>query len=269
MAASSEMNTGSPPVLATHRPGGGAALVAGGSGALGRAISLQLALAGSDVAFTYHRNETAAVQLAREIAALGRRVSFAAVALEDAASVADFVARARRELGAMQSVVYASGPALRLEAIADIAPSRWTEVLQADVNGCFNLVQKTLPSVRESGGAYVAIITAAVARYPARDALSAVPKAAVELLMRGIAKEEGRHGVRANCVAPGWIDAGVGQHMLQQELSAETASRVVRAIPLRRLGTPEDVARATQFLLSSQAGYISGQTIAVDGGMQV
>jgi NAD(P)-dependent dehydrogenase (short-subunit alcohol dehydrogenase family) len=115
----------------------------------------------------------------------------------------------------------------------------------------------------------VAIITAAVDRYPARDALSAVPKAAIELLIRGLAKEEGRHGVRANCVAPGWIDAGVGQHMLQHELSADAAARVVKSIPLRRLGTPEDVASITRFLLSSAAGYISGQTIAVDGGMQV
>jgi NAD(P)-dependent dehydrogenase (short-subunit alcohol dehydrogenase family) len=263
------MSTGSPSDLATRRAGGGVALIAGGSGALGRAISLQLALAGSDIAFTYHLNETAAAQLAAEIGALGRRVHFAAVAMEDPASVADFVAHAGSELGAIQFVVYASGPALRLEAIADIEPSRWAEVLKADVNGCFNLVQQTLPSVRETRGAYVAIITAAVARYPARDALSAVPKAAIELLIRGIAKEEGRNGVRANCVAPGWINAGVGHHMLQHELSSEANSRVVRAIPLRRLGTPKDVANATRFLLSPEAAYISGQTIAVDGGMQV
>jgi NAD(P)-dependent dehydrogenase (short-subunit alcohol dehydrogenase family) len=269
MAADSTMDTESPPGLVTGRPDAGVAFIAGGSGALGRAIALQLAHEGSDIAFTYRRNEAAAIRLARDVTALGRRVSFAAVTLEDAASVAGFVARVRVELGAIQSVIYSSGPSLRLEAIADIEPSRWAEVMNADINGCFNLVQQTLPSVRECRGAYVAIITAAVDRYPARDALSAVPKAAIELLIRGLAKEEGRHGVRANCVAPGWIDAGVGQHMLQHELSADAAARVVKSIPLRRLGTPEDVASITRFLLSSAAGYISGQTIAVDGGMQV
>jgi NAD(P)-dependent dehydrogenase (short-subunit alcohol dehydrogenase family) len=247
----------------------GVALVAGGSGALGRAIALQLAQAGLDIAFTFHRNEAGAAQLAAAIVALGRSVCFASVPLESAARVAAFVARVSGELGEIRSVVYASGPALRLAAIADIPPARWVEVMNTDVNGCFNLVQQTLPQLRESRGAYVALITAAVDRYPARDALSAVPKAAVELLMRGIAKEEGRHGVRANCVAPGWIGAGVGQHMLQYELSPDAASRVVKAIPLGRLGTPEDVANATRFLLSPEAAYISGQTIAIDGGMQV
>ncbi|MNE66024.1 2-(S)-hydroxypropyl-CoM dehydrogenase [compost metagenome] len=122
---------------------------------------------------------------------------------------------------------------------------------------------------KAGGGAYVAVITAAVERVPVRDICSAAPKAAIEMLMRGVAKEEGRFGVRANCVGPGWIDAGLGREVMRTELTEEHIEQIRRSIPLRRIGQPEDIAEAVVFLLSSKASFISGQSLAVDGGMQL
>ncbi len=247
----------------------GAAIVTGGSGGIGKAICLTLAQAGSDIVLTYGRNKAAAESLAREIEALGRRVEIAPLAIEDADAVVEFVKGVADRHGSIHSVVYASGPSLHMEFISEIKPERWARVIQIDVNGCFNLVHATLPYMRQSRGAYVAVITAAVERVPARDIQSAAPKAAIEMLVRGLAKEEGRHGIRANCVGPGWIAAGLGQQVMDTELTQQHIDKIVKAIPLQRIGQAEDIADAALFLLSSRSGFITGQSLAVDGGMQV
>jgi NAD(P)-dependent dehydrogenase (short-subunit alcohol dehydrogenase family) len=156
-----------------------------------------------------------------------------------------------------------------MQFISQIDPADWARVMAVDVNGAFNLVSATLPHLRKAHGAYVAVITSAVERVPVRDIQSAAPKAAIETLMRGVAKEEGRHGIRANCVGPGWIRAGLGQHVIEHELTPEMVDNVIKSIPLRRMGDACDIADATLFLLSSRARFITGQSLAVDGGLQL
>lgn len=247
----------------------GFAIVTGGSGGIGREIALTLARAGSNVALSYSRNLAAAEAVAEEIRALGRQAEIAPLAIEDAAQVNAFVENALTRLGALHTVVYASGPGLHMEFIAQIQPEDWARTMAIDINGCFNLVHATLPHMRKTHGAYLAIITSAVERVPARDIQSAAPKAAIEMLMRGIAKEEGRHGIRANCVGPGWIKAGLGQLVIDTELTPEHIDGILKSIPLRTMGEARDIADAALFLLSSRARFISGQSLAVDGGMQV
>ena len=246
----------------------GLAIVTGGSGGIGREIALSLARAGSDVAITYCRNKAAADEVVAQIQAMGRQAEASALAIEDDAAVSAWVEDVMSRHSHLHSVVYASGPGLHMETIAEIKPAGWAKVMAIDVNGSFNLVHATLPHVRKARGAYVAVITAAVERVPARDIQSAAPKAAVEMLMRGVAKEEGRNGVRANCVGPGWIDAGLGRQVIDNELSPEMVERIVKAIPLRTMGEGQDIADAALFLLSSRAKFITGQSLAVDGGMQ-
>jgi NAD(P)-dependent dehydrogenase (short-subunit alcohol dehydrogenase family) len=247
----------------------GVAIVVGGSGGIGREVALALAAAGSNVALTYGRKLALAEDVATHIRSLGREASVTQLAIEDATQVTSFVGDAVARFGSIHSVVYASGPPLHMQFISEITPTDWARVMQVDINGCFNLVHATLPYVRRAKGSYVAVITAAVERVPSRDIQSAAPKAAIEMLMRGVAKEEGRAGVRANCVGPGWIAAGLGQHVMDTELTPAKVQAIVQAIPLKRIGEARDVADAVLFLLSSRARFITGQTIAVDGGMQI
>ncbi|MEN2977777.1 SDR family oxidoreductase (plasmid) [Tistrella bauzanensis] len=245
-------------------------LVAGGTGGIGHAVCTALAADGFDVAFTYGRNHDGAETLAAELAAAGARHVYRAVPLEDAAAVAAFADHVADILGRIDAVVYAAGPNLSLKPISALAPAEWSHVIDVDVKGAFHLVAATLPHLRrQPSSAMVAITTAAVARVPKADILSAAPKSAIETLFRGIAKEEGRNGIRANCVGPGWIDGGMGRRVVAAQFTPAKLDRLLAGTPLGRMGTPRDVAAAAAFLLSDAAGYITGQSLAVDGGLQL
>jgi 3-oxoacyl-[acyl-carrier protein] reductase len=143
-------------------------------------------------------------------------------------------------------------------------------VIDTDVEGFFSVAKTAIPVFRnQRDGALIAITTAATRHYPTRDALSAVPKAAIEQLVVAIAKEEGRFGIRANCVAPGMIDAGLGARMLTRDFEPSVSDAFMRSIPLRRFGTCADISSVVTFLASSGARYVSGQIIGVDGGWQL
>lgn len=247
------------------------AIVAGGTGGIGRAVCLTLAREGFDIGFTYRNNRDGARTLSEQIIAMGREVESASVALEDADAVAEFVARVVEKFGSINSAIYAVGPDLKLKPIADITAKEWSDVIDVDVKGSFNLFSSALPHLRKAGdGTVVAVVTAAVERVPSLDILSAAPKAAVEMLVRGIAKEEGRRGIRANCVGPGWIAGeGMGARLMETSLTQDYIDKTRKFIPLRKFGAPEDIANAVAFLISDKARYITGQTIAVDGGMQI
>ncbi|SEB61828.1 SDR family oxidoreductase [Pseudomonas marginalis] len=248
----------------------GVAIVAGGSGGIGAHICLALARAGSNVLVTYRSNADEAQRVMKGVRELGREAEIVQLDLCDCQAVAAMATRAHERFGRVHSVVYAAGPGLHMQFISQLDPAEWASVIATDVGGSFNLVHATLPVMKKAGGgAYVAVITAAVERVPIRDICSAAPKAAIEMLMRGVAKEEGRFGVRANCVGPGWIDAGLGREVMRTELTEEHIEQIRRSIPLRRIGQPEDIAEAVVFLLSSKASFISGQSLAVDGGMQL
>jgi NAD(P)-dependent dehydrogenase (short-subunit alcohol dehydrogenase family) len=247
----------------------GAALVAGGSGAIGAAICRTLAQAGSNVVVGYRSNRAAAEGIAAEISKGDRHAHAAHCDLLDPQSLQQMVADAIKIYGHIHSVVYAAGPALEFHYINEITPAEWARVANTDINGCFNLIAAVLPHLRErKQGAVVAVVTAAVDRSPPRDILSAAPKAAIQMLIRGVAREEGRSGIRANCVGPGYIAAGLGLTTIHGD-TKDYVERMTRAIPLRRAGQPEDVADVVQFLLSDKARYVSGETIAVAGGLQL
>ena len=248
----------------------GFALVAGGSGGIGSATCLALSQAGSEVVIGYRHNRAKAETLAHTIIEAGGRAEPMELRLDKPAALRKTLDELIDRRGELHSVVYAAGPAITMHRIADLHPDEWASTFASDVNGAFNLATAALPHLRNrGGGALVAVITAAVQRVPVEDILSAAPKAAIEMLMRGIAKEEGRHGIRANCVGPGWIDAGLGRQAMAEHLSPELTERLRKSIPLKRFGQADEVAQAVRFLLSSQAQYITGQTLCVDGGMQL
>jgi NAD(P)-dependent dehydrogenase (short-subunit alcohol dehydrogenase family) len=247
----------------------GAALVIGGTGGIGAAICRALAASGSDVAFSYHTNLAASDDVLIDIESCGPNGFAVQIDLIDPLSVKAGVDLAISKFGAIHSVVYAAGPSLEFLYISEIDPSEWARVMNADVNGCFNLISSILPHFRaRKAGNIVALVTAAVDRAPPRDILSAAPKAAIQMLIRGVAREEGRSGIRANCVGPGYIEAGLGLTTVHGH-TEDYVQRMVKAIPLGRAGTAADVADVVVFLLSDKARYVSGETINVAGGLQL
>ena len=185
------------------------------------------------------------------------------------ASVQRAVGESIDRFGFLHSVIYAAGPPIEYRYIHEISGREWARVINADVNGCFNVVEATLPHLRKlKSGSFLAVITAAVDRAPPRDILSAAPKAAIEMLIKGIAREEGRNGIRANCVGPGYIEAGLGISTVHAH-TQDFVDKMIRAIPLKRAGRAEDVADVAVFLLSDKARYVTGVSIPVAGGLQL
>lgn len=248
----------------------GAALVAGGTGGIGAAVVRVLAQRGSDIGLTYRANRAAAEAVTKDVVQEGRSCEAWALDLSDAGAVAEVVARFEQRFGALHTVVYAAGPHVPMVHLSSVSPQQYREQLNADAAAFFNLMHATLPLLRRSRGSVVAVTTAATRRYPVRDGLSSGTKAAVEAVARGLAVEEGRYGIRVNCVGPGMLTDGMAERLISSGDLDEAALEVARRnIPLRRFGDADDIAEAVAFLASDRADFISGQSLDVDGGYTV
>jgi 3-oxoacyl-[acyl-carrier protein] reductase len=247
----------------------GAAIVFGGSGGIGQHLAKGFAAAGTDVAIVYRSKKDIAEKVATEIRAMGRVVSTHMADVRDRAQVDAAVASAVKQHKRLHTVGWAAGPVVEQVYLADTSEELWRNSVDIEVHGFFNAVKATLPLLRAAGGgSYVHLGSAGHVWWPMKDGLSVVPKAANEALVKGIAKEEGRHNIRANSLLVGVIEAGMFLELLKRGVfDQKWTDETQKLLALKRWGKPEEVAHAAVFLATNQ--YVTGQQVNVSGGFGV
>ena len=247
----------------------GCVFIIGGSGGIGRACVQRFAEAGAKIVFTYHQNIQAAQEIKKD---LGESVDFVQLSNQNESQVNEVMHEIASKQGGINTIINAAGFNIPQKYISEITPELWRKVIDEDVNGFFNIVSSSLPFIRESKGSYVFISSAGLFKYPPGDVLSVAPKATIEHTIKGIAKEEGVHGVRANSIALGVIDTGIFHRLLNEEntfFDEKWHEAVLATLALKRFGHESEVANTALFLASSQSGYITGHCIPVDGGYHI
>jgi 3-oxoacyl-[acyl-carrier protein] reductase len=239
------------------RPDGATALVTGASKGIGAAIARALAADGWAVAVNYRSDEAGANATVAAIEADGGR----AVALQgDVANGApdELFARAEAELGPVLALVNNAG--VRADGLAvQLEDEQWDSVLETNLTAAFRMTRRAIrPMIRARYGRVINVASVVGPRANAGQANYAAAKAGLIGLTKTVAAEVARRGVTVNAVAPGFIET---------DMTADLPAEVVQAVPARRAGTPDEVAAAVRFLASDEAGYVTGTTLFVDGGM--
>ena len=244
----------------------GCVLIVGGSGGIGSLCAQEFANSGAKVAITYFKNEQAAIDLANEIDA---DVKMYQLDNSDSKSVDITFQNVIKDHGSINTLVNAAGFDIPQKFIGEIDIDLWKGVIDADINGFFNLIKSGLPYLRKSKGSIVFMSSARLFKYPPGDILSVAPKATIEHVLKGIAKEEGVNGVRANSIALGIIETGIFHRWREEEntfFDDAWHEAVMNTLAIKRFGLPKEVADTAVFLASSKGGYITGHCIPVDGG---
>ncbi len=239
------------------------ALVTGGAGGIGRAIAASLARAGCAVAVA-DLDEAAATAVAAPLRlALGLQLD-----VTDMASVRDGVARVQDALGPVDVLVNNAGWD-EFHPFLETDERFWRRVLDVNFEGCLRTTHTVLGGMLERGWGRIVNVASDAARVGSSgEAVYAGAKAGVIAFTKTIAREAARAGVTANAVCPGPTDTPLLASMAADAPDAERlVDALTRAVPMRRLGRPEDIAAAVAFLASEEAGFVTGQTLSVSGGL--
>lgn len=250
-------------------PSDGCAIVFGASGGLGQSTAGLLAERGANVVATYRSRPDPVNAVVASIRKMGRKATAIECDVMKRASVDKVVNEALKEYGRIHTVVSAGGILFGTGPLIDFKDDEFRGVIETDVFGFFNISKAVVPALRKGGGGSItALITSAVSGIVPEDTLSSVPKAAVWMMVRQLASEEARNGIRANAVGPGVVNGGMVLPMLQGP-AKKILDMAVEATPLHRMGECSEIAEALAFLASSKAAYVTGQFLMVDGGLAI
>jgi 3-oxoacyl-[acyl-carrier protein] reductase len=240
---------------------GQVALVTGAGRGIGRAIALKFAAAGADVVCVSRTQENSE-KVAAEARALGRRAWALAVDVADAAAVATAAETALKEAGKVDILVNNAG-VTRDGLLMRMSEADWDTVLNTNLKGAFNFTKAlTRAFLKQRSGRIINVASVIGLIGNAGQANYAASKAGLIGFTKSVAKELASRGITANVLAPGFIATDMTA-VLKDDMKAE----ILKQIPLGTLGEPEDIANAALFLASAEARYITGQVLAVDGGM--
>jgi 3-oxoacyl-[acyl-carrier protein] reductase len=246
---------------------GRTALVTGGGRGIGKAIALSLAEAGADVAVNYRSDTAAAEETVREIQALGREAKAYSAAVEDWDQDQAMVAQVLEDFGSIGILVNNAGIASRGQSVADTDPAEMERVVRIHAFGPHYLSKLVIPQMRGLGRADIVMISSvATLGMGGRGGPYNMGKAAMEALALTIAKEERQHGIRCNIVAPSLTVTEMGKRLTKATTGIADIHELDARSPFGRVSTPDDVASAVTWLVSSANPYANGQKININGG---
>jgi len=240
---------------------GKSALVTGGSRGIGRACCELLARAGARVAVNYKLERPAAESLVGRIREAGGE------AFELAADVADrdeadrMVDETVERFGRLDILVNNAG-IWKGGSIEEISDGEWNEMVGINLTGTFNIIRAAVPHMKKTGGRIINISSTAAQRGESLHSHYAATKGAIVSMTKSLATELAPAGILTNCVAPGWVETD----MTRESLQGDDREKIVGAIPLGRVGTPEEIAGTVLFLASDLASFVNGATVSVNGG---
>jgi 3-oxoacyl-(acyl-carrier-protein) reductase len=239
-------------------------LITGGSRGIGRAIALAMADAGADVAFTYVHNKDKADEVSQAVRAKGVRCKGycgdAASAEETERVIKEVIA----EFGPISILVNNAG-ITRDKSFTKMTKEMWDEVIHVNLDSLFNTTHAVLPSMVEAGWGRILNLSSIVAQMGNfGQANYAATKGAVISFTETLAREFARKNITVNAIAPGFIETD-----MTKDISEAALMQVKAQTPIGRLGKPEEIADAVVFLASPRSGYITGQTLGVNGGMHM
>ena len=243
---------------------GKTALITGAARGIGKAIALKFAAEGANIAFTDLVIDENGKATEAEITALGVKAKGYASNAADFAQTEDVVKLVKEEFGSVDILVNNAG-ITKDGLMLRMSEAQWDAVIAVNLKSAFNFIHACMPvMMRQRGGSIINMASVVGVHGNAGQANYAASKAGLIALAKSVGQEMGPKGIRANAIAPGFIDTA-----MTQQLSDKVREEWVSKIPLRRGGTVDDIANCAVFLASDMSSYISGQVIQVDGGMNM